>query len=138
MTSCIPYRIRLLAYIHVTLSLLLAPLKSLNMTAAGVTISARRQLTDPSFSSIIIIFTLALCKATLFKYSVAWQRVKEVTNRPSTTPHLLPIRLLFLFLLAFLNFFLIFFILLFLSSLFLRPYEDPSFEAPLIQVSFSA
>ena len=105
------------------------------MTAVGITISARRQLTDPSFSSII--FTLALCKATLFKYSVTWQRVKEVTNCSSTTPHLLPIRLLFSFLLAFLNFFLIFFILLFLSPLFLRPYVDPSFEAPLIQVSFS-
>ena len=127
-TACIP--------LH--LSLLLVPFQSSNLTAVGITKSARRQLPDPSFSSILIIFTLALCKATLFKYSVAWQRVKEVTNCSSTTPHLLPFRLLFSFLLAFLKFFLIFFILLFLSPLFLRPYEDPSFEAPLIQVSFSA
>ena len=135
MTSCSQHQIRLLACIPLNLSLLLVPFQSSNSTAVGITISARRQLTDPPFSSII--FTLALCKATLFKYSVAWQRVKEVTNCSSTTPHLLPIRLLLSFLLAFLNFFLIFFILL-SPPLFLRPYEDPSFEVPLIQVSFSA
>ena len=65
---------------------------------------------DPSFS--FIIFNLALCQATLFKYSVAWQRVKEVKNRLNLLffffiSHFF--RLLFSFLLAFINFFLIFF-----------------------------
>ena len=63
---------------------------------------------DPSpHIHLTYIFNLALCEATLLKYSVAWQRVKEATHRPNLfffffIPHF--IRILFLFFLAFLIF----------------------------------
>ena len=63
---------------------------------------------DPSpHIHLTYIFNLALCEATLLKYSVAWQRVKEATHRPNQLffffiPHF--IRILFLFFLAFLIF----------------------------------